>query len=407
MAFYGIGCAAPAPEFCATVVASPFVTTPTATGLVNALCAVQLNLVGCGFFPNETTIICQGFQSQTGVPLQRPGKTVTTAATLACDTNGDGIPETVVALTNVTPVSCNLLRATVPTSASFGGASTSGFPAACCGGPAVVTATTTFTAGDNNFFGPFTRTTSCAIDLGLRAPVVISVTPSNGACGVQQDLLITGACFTFTQLVNVNGVPTPTTFAVTSVFAVERGNTANRINANPFVIVNPNLIDAFFNFGSANAGKTFLIFVQGPGGTSRNRTATQTGEPAGCNLGNEQGVPVTFTCNSVVTPPINTADTPLVNGCTLNREATGQFTLDVVGSNIKSGATATVGGVTPKKIKFIELEPGSTTSFRTIRLVKKVCNGLPGSILVTNPSGNGVTGGTSAAFFCNERCPTN
>ena len=28
-------------------------TTPGTTGLVNALCAVQLNLVGCGFFPNE------------------------------------------------------------------------------------------------------------------------------------------------------------------------------------------------------------------------------------------------------------------------------------------------------------------------------------------------------------------
>src|SRR5205814_8464185 len=124
---------------CTTVVTTPFVTTPPATniGLVNALCAVQLNILGCGFFPNEVTTICQGFQSQTGVPLQRPGKTVTTAATLACDTNGDGIPETVVALTTVTPVSCNLLRATIPTSASFGATSTSGFPSACCGGPAV------------------------------------------------------------------------------------------------------------------------------------------------------------------------------------------------------------------------------------------------------------------------------
>ncbi|MFL6277303.1 MAG: hypothetical protein ACJ74G_19130, partial [Blastocatellia bacterium] len=261
VAFYGIGCAPPANEFCATVVASPFVTTPTATGLVNALCAVQLNLVGCGFFPNETTIICQGFQSQTGVPLQRPGKTVTTAATLACDTNGDGIPETVVALTTVTPVSCNLLRATIPTSASFGATSTSGFPSACCGGPAVITVTTTFTAGDNNVFGPFTRTTTCAIDLGVRAPIVISVTPSTGNCAIQQDLLITGACFTFTTP-SANG---PVVNTVTSVFALERGNTANRINAAPFVVINANLIDAFFNFGSANAGKTFLIFVQGPG----------------------------------------------------------------------------------------------------------------------------------------------
>jgi hypothetical protein len=389
------------------VVPSPFVTTPTTTGLVNALCAVQLNLVGCGFFPNETTIICQGFQSQTGVPLQRPGKTVSTAATLACDTNGDGIPETVVALTTVTPVSCNLLRATIPTSATFGSTSTTGFPAACCGGPAVVTTTTTFTAGDNNIFGAFTRTATCAIDLGLRAPVVISAIPSSGNCAVQQDILITGACFTFTQLVNVNGVPTPTTFAVTSVFAVERGNTANRINANPFVIVNPNLIDAFFNFGSANAGKTFLIFVQGPGGTSRNVTSAVTGAPAGCALGNEQGVQVTFTCNQIVTNP-GGGETPkdiaVINGCDLQRADNGSFFLDVFGTNIKRDATVTIGGVAPKKVKFVELVPGQTDVFRTIRLVKKICGQLPGNIVVTNPGANGAP---SSAFFCNKSCPTN
>ena len=56
---------------------------PASAGLVNAICAVQLNAVGCGFFPNEVTTVCQGFEEQTGAPLQRPGKTVTTAATLA------------------------------------------------------------------------------------------------------------------------------------------------------------------------------------------------------------------------------------------------------------------------------------------------------------------------------------
>src|SRR5437764_8481858 len=226
VSFFGVGCAPPAPAFCATIVPTTFATTPTATGLVNALCAVQLNLVGCGFLPNEVTTICQGFQSQTGVPLQRPGKTVTTAATLACDTNGDGIPETVVALTNVTPVSCNRISATIPISASFGINSNSAFPAACCGGTGTITITTTFTAGDNNIFGPFTRAVTCSLALGTRAPVVFSVTPSNGNCAVQQDVLITGACF------NINGVPN-----VTSVFALERGNKANRINAIPFVIV--------------------------------------------------------------------------------------------------------------------------------------------------------------------------
>ena len=411
VSFLGIGCAPPANPICRTVVTAPFVTTPGTTGLVNALCAVQLNIVGCGFFPNEVTTICQGFQSSTGVPLQRPGKTVSTAATLSCDTNGDGIAETTVALTGVTPVSCNLVRATIPISASFGATSTTGFPSACCGGAGVVTVTTTFGAGDNNAFGPFTRTAVCALALGTRAPVVISVTPSAGNCAIGQDVLITGACFqinTGSGLVN----------NVTSVFALERGNTANRVNSNPFVILNPNLIDAFFQFGSANAGKTFLIFVSGPNGTSRNRTVTQAGEPAGCNLGNEQGVQVTFTCNTTNqgncppgTPPgtpgcpdIPPGELPLVNGCTIVRLDNGTFVLDVVGANIKQGATATINGVAPKKIKFLELESGSTNSFRKIRLVKRTCANLPGRIVVTNP---GPTGRPSAEFLCDKACPTN
>ncbi|MEN3335901.1 MAG: hypothetical protein V7641_5266, partial [Blastocatellia bacterium] len=276
--------------------------------------------------------------------------------------------------------------------------SNTAFPAACCGGTGTITITTTFTEGDNNIFGPFTRTVVCSLALGARAPVVFSVTPSNGNCAVPQDVLITGACFI------INGVPN-----VTSVFAIDRA-TGARINASQFFIVNANLIDAFFNFGSANNGHSFLIFVSGPNGTSRNRLVA---DPA-CTFGNEQGVIVTFTCNAtppVVCPPGTPGcpplpqDVPVVNGCRLDRQANGSFTLEVFGANIKAGATATVGGVTPKKIKFIEFESGSTTTFRTIRLVKKVCGGLPGDIKVTNPGTNGPV--TSAAFFCNERCPAN
>jgi hypothetical protein len=371
VSFFGIGCAPPSNAICTTVIAGPFVTTPPSanTGLVNALCAVPLNIIGCGFFPNEVTTICQGFQSSTGVPIQRPGKTVTTAATLACDTNGDGIPETVVALTNVTPVSCNRLTATIPISGSFGTGSNAAFPAACCGGTGTITITTTFTEGDNNVFGPFTRTVTCSLALGTRAPVVFSVTPSNGNCAVPQDLLITGACF------NINGVPN-----VTSVFALERGNTSNRINAIPFVIVNDNLIDAFFNFGSANAGKTFLIFVSGPNGTSRNRTVVQAGEPAACTLGNEQGVQVTFTCNPTNNPQTGAA---VLTSYTFNSAANS---ITVTGSNIMDGATVTVGGKAPKKVLFKNVETGSNT-FSQLVLKKKLCGVLNGAakIIVTNP----------------------
>jgi hypothetical protein len=387
-----------------------FVTNPGTTGLVNALCAVQLNLVGCGFFPNEVTTICSGFSSETGVPLQRPGKTVTTAATLACDTNGDAIPDVSFPLTAVVPVSCNLVRGTLVTSATFGTTSASAFPAACCGGPATITVTTTFSAGDNNVFGPFTRTSTCALNLGTRAPVVFSVTPSSGNCGVAQDLLISGACFSFTQFVaggpNVVG-------NVTSVFAVDITNPAGpRIPAQAFVVLNPNLIDAFFNFGSANAGRRFLIFVCGPGGCSRDLTTLPAGTPAGCALGNEQGITVTFTCNANAVPPIcpnpNDPNCPpsstlaIVNGCRLDRDPTGTFTLDVIGANIKRQATATIGGVTARKIKFRDLETGKTDTYTRITLKGRVCRGIPGNIIITNPNSLG-----SNPFFCNERCPTN
>ncbi|PYT05213.1 MAG: hypothetical protein DMF60_12635, partial [Acidobacteria bacterium] len=165
----------------------------------------------------------------------------------------------------------------------------------------------------------------------------------------------------------------------------------------------PNLIDAHFAFGSANAGKTFLIFVVGPGGTSRNLTTLPAGSPAGCPIGNEQGIQVTFKCNAPGVPGGGTTplDIAVVTGCKLDRQATGQFFLDVTGTKIKSGALITVGGIEPKKIKVIEVESGTNNPTK-LRLVKKVCNGLPGNIVITNP---GAT--ASAPFLCTERCPAN
>src|SRR5882724_8501699 len=407
--FFGVGCAPPANPLCQVVIAtSPgsaqgtVVVTPTTTGVVNALCAVNLSLVGCGFLPNETTIICQGFQSETGIPLQRPGKTVTTAATLTCDTNGDGVPEAVIPLTSVTPVNCNLIRATIPVVASLPGTA---FPAACCGGVSTILVTTTFTVGDNNVFGAFTRTTTCTLNLGTRAPVVLSVTPSSGPCGILEDVLITGACFTFTQAVPGTA---PIIGTVTSVFALELTNPANRVNAQDFTVLNANLIDAHFAFGSVNAGKKFVIFVTGTGGTSRGLITAVAGQPAGCPLGNELGFldTITFTCNSNAGPCTpGTPDIAVVTSCKLDRQDTAQFFLDITGTNIKDGATATVGGVTPKKIKVIEVSPGTTNPTK-LRLVKKVCNGLQpsgsGNVIITNPGPNG---GASQPFLCTERCP--
>jgi hypothetical protein len=195
----------------------------------------------------------------------------------------------------------------------------------------------------------------------------------------------------------INGVP-----SVTSVFAIDRANAATRINATNFFIVNPNLVDALFNFGSANAGKTFLIFVQGPGGISRNLITSVAGSPAGCPLGNEQGVQVTFTCNSSATPvpPGGTAPgVAVITSCQLTREADGSRSLNIFGTGIKQGAAVTIGGNTPKKLQFKDVVTGSADTFARIKVKKKLCKMVPGVILVTNP---GVA--ASAPFQCSEVC---
>jgi hypothetical protein len=184
------------------------------------------------------------------------------------------------------------------------------------------------------------------------------------------------------------------------------------INAQDFTIVNANLVDAHFNFGSANAGKKFIVFVTGPGGTSRGLITAVTGQPAGCALGNELGCLdcIAFTCNAAATPPVDPipVDQALVNGCKLDRNPAGNFILDIFGKNLKPDAVVTVGGVTPKRVKAREPDPSFPGGFLRITLKGRICDGLPGSIVVTNPPS--VPGGPtvpSQPFACTERCPAN
>jgi hypothetical protein len=74
----------------------------------------------------------------------------------------------------------------------------------------------------------------------------------------------------------------------------------------------------------------------------------------------------------------------------------------VTGRNIRAGATVSVGGRTPKKVKFLDLDT-QTNAFTKLTLKGKFCAGLPGVIIVTNPE---PTGGSSEPFQCNERCPS-
>jgi hypothetical protein len=342
----------------------PEVKAQSTEGIINALCDVTLDVIGCTFTP--------------------------TSITLGCDTNGDGVSDLSIPLKNITVISRFLLQATIPSLASTPGTA---FPLACCGGVTTITLKRSVSAGDDNIFGPFTQVITCSIDLGIRAPVVISATPAEGECSQGQNLLIAGSCFLL-----ADGNPN-----VTSVFGVELGNPNNVIQAAPIQILNNNLIDAFFRFGSTNAGKTFLIFASGPNGTSRNLTALPAGAPGGCPLGNEQGISVSFKCKpsggsgSGETPP-STGDPAPITSCQVDRTESGGFTLTLGGYGFREGTTLTIGGVTPKKLRFKEFDP-TNNSFNRIIVKGRVCDGLPGPIVYTPANGQ-----ASFVFLCAAAC---
>jgi hypothetical protein len=340
----------------------PEVQPRSTVGIINALCDVTLDFVGCGFTP--------------------------TAITITCDTNGDGVPELMIPLKNITVVNRLLVQATLPAlSPQLPG---SPFPLTCCGGKASLIFTRHIGEGDDNIFGPFTQTLTCEIDLGVRAPVVISASPAEGDCALPQNLLIPGSCY-----ILPDGKPN-----VTSVFAVDRVNPATVIQATKFVILNTNLIDAHFDFGAASGGKSFLIFASGPNGTSRNLTSLPLGAQSGCPLGNEQGVTVTFTCR--IRPVGGESPVPaefaLINTCKIDRDPSGAFTLTLTGVDFKEGATLTIGGLTPKKLKFKDPVAGTNT-FTRIVAKGRLCKGLPGAIVYQGPISR-----SSPPFSCNARC---
>jgi hypothetical protein len=295
-----------------------------------------------------------------------------------------------IPLKNIKAFSGLLVQATLPAlSPQLPG---SPFPLACCGGKASLILSRHIGAGDDNVFGPFTQTQTCEIDLGMRAPVVISVSPAEGDCSISQNLLLPGACY-----ILADGKPN-----VTSVFAVDRDNPSNVIQATRFVILNSNLIDAHFDFGPASAGKTFLIFASGPNGTSRNLTSLPAGAPAGCPLGNEQGVAVTLTCkarsNTGGTPTAPPAP-PALASCKLERSPSGSFTLELSGFAFTKGMSVTVGDISARNIKFKDPDPSNSQAFGRVILKGKVCKGLPGAIVIVQPDGSQMP-----PFFCGLSC---
>jgi len=340
--------------FVAVAPDQPAVEERSTIGVINALCDVTLNLVGCKFFPN--------------------------AISLMCDSNADAIPDLLIELKDVTIINSLLTRARLARlSPQLPGTA---FPLTCCGGVVDVII--------SRIHGSNIQSVTCQTDIGLRAPVVISASPSDGNCANEQNLVVPGSCF-------LMGDGSPN---VTSVFAVERDNPENVIQSKRFVILNTNLIDALFDFGEESAGKTFLIYASGPNGTSRNLVELPEGAPEGCPLGNEQGVQVTFTCRDssgsgggVVVDPVFS----VITSCTLQRSAGGGTSL-ILNGNFMEGATFSVGGMQPKKARFknrIESQP----FYSRVQLKGKFCNRLPGVVEILNPNGQ-----LSPLFQCGEVC---
>ncbi|MEW6130387.1 MAG: hypothetical protein AB1757_25360, partial [Acidobacteriota bacterium] len=137
---------------------------------------------------------------------------------------------------------------------------------------------------------------------------------------------------------------------------------------------------------SANAGKTFLIFVTGSGGTSRNLTSAVAGAPAGCALGNEQGVQVTFTCRGASG---GTGTAPVIDSATIEGGV-----LVVRGSNFQDTSLATINGTRVKKMKFKNaVTTGSNISYNTLILKGNACGLLNGNaeLKISNSDGGFAT----------------
>jgi hypothetical protein len=94
-------------------------------------------------------------------------------------------------------------------------------------------------------------------------------------------------------------------------------------------------------------------------------------------------------------PPV-----PIITDCRLERSTEG-WKLIVNGHMFKKPVTVTVGGITPREVNHKEPSEEPDT-YKRLVLKGRICRGLPGDIVVTNPGGGRSPAPYQCALSCEE-----
>jgi len=324
------------------------------------------NLQISGFlFPMPTTgenAICPQFCGQTA-PLCRGGKTVTYDVVFKFDEDGDGVVDATISFAepDVVVVDENTINLTIDFSQTT-----------LCGGDVDVCVTATYGFGDDNKYfeirgGVATVQLQCidAADLGVRAPVVLSIAPDAVDCDDPddpdnvEDVQIAGLCF----LGNI-----------TSAFlTLNPDGSGTQIPLSNVIHVATNIITATVPLAQLTQRDTpyYVFVVRGDGVRS-------TDYP------NPLGFDVTFVC-TMGTPPVVG---PTLTTCRAIRNSEGKFILQVNGVGFKLNDTIVLLNGTPCRknkypSRFINPSDGTTTRINCSGGLKQL---LPATVTTRNQS---------------------
>ena len=323
-------------------------------------------------FPMPTTgenAICPQFCGQTA-PLCRAGKSVTYSLVFKFDEDGDGITDATIEFTDPDVVVTNefTIRLTVDFSQTN-----------LCGGDVEVCIFAVYGFGDDNKYfelqqldgdaplevAPVTLTCASTIDIGARAPVVLSIAPDTVACEDPddpdnvEDVQIAGLCFFG---------------SITSAFITTNPDgTGTRVDLSNVVNVQSNIVTATVPIAQLTPDTPYYVFVV------RSDGVRSTSYP------NAFGFDVTFTCLSEETP-----EEPEIRltSCRVVRNSVGKLILQVNGENfVPNDSIVLLNGVPCRRNKyparFINPTSGTTTRIN--------CSGglsglLPATVTVRNQS---------------------